>query len=116
MGERMASASQSGFTYEVLTRHDSVFGKITNIKCHGRLTSASSEEIKALVKPLLDEGGRTVMDLADLEFLDSSGLGVLVGLKVTALKKGLCRFELDNLNTRVKDLLSLANLTQLFAK
>jgi anti-anti-sigma factor len=56
-----------------------------------------------------------VLDLTDLAYLDSSGLGTLVGLKVSAAKEGYCRLELVNLSSRVKELLRLSNLTQLFA-
>jgi anti-sigma B factor antagonist len=64
---------------------------------------------------MIGHGGHIVIDLADLNYLDSSGLGALVGLKVSALHTGLCRLELANLTPRVKELLSLANLTKLFS-
>ena len=90
---------------------------VSTIKCHGRLLNTNSEEIKKLVKPLIDSGGRRiVIDCGDLETLDSSGLGALVGLKVSALKKGLVKLELVNLSPRVTELLKLTNLVELFAK
>jgi anti-anti-sigma factor len=89
----------------------------TTIKCHGRLMSSNSEEIKKLVKPLIEAGGRRiVIDFGDLESIDSSGLGALVGLKVSALNKGLVKLELVNLSPRVTELLKLTNLVDLFAK
>jgi len=89
----------------------------TTIKCHGRLVSGSTEGIKALVKPLIDGGGRRiVIDCSDLEHVDSSGLGTLVGLKVSAVNKGLVKLELVNLSPRVAELLKLTSLTELFAK
>ena len=112
----MANAPGGTFHYEVEKSQDEVMGRVTTIKCHGRLTNESAGQVKELVKPLIDSGGRIVMDFADLEYLDSSGLGALVGLKVSALNKGLCRLELINLSPRIKDLLTLANLTQLFSK
>ncbi len=87
------------------------------IKCHGRLVSGNTEEIKRLVKPLIDAGGKKiVIDCSDVQHVDSSGLGALVGLKVSAVNKGLGRLEFVNLSSRVKDLLKLTNLTDLFAK
>jgi anti-anti-sigma factor len=50
-----------------------------------------------------------------VSYVDSSGLGTLVGLKVSALKEGYCKLELFNLSPRVKELLRLSNLTQLFS-
>jgi anti-anti-sigma factor len=57
-----------------------------------------------------------VIDLTDLAFLDSSGLGALVGLKVSSINKGLGKLELVNLSPRVRELLTLTNLSELFAK
>jgi anti-anti-sigma factor len=89
--------------------------KVTTIKCHGRLISENSNEIKELVKPLISLGGRIIIDLGDLTFLDSSGLGALVGLKVTAVKQGLVRLEFANMTPRVLELLRISNLLQTFS-
>jgi anti-anti-sigma factor len=90
---------------------------LTTVKCHGRLLSENSKQIKDLIKPLIDAGGRRiVIDLGDIEHLDSSGLGALVSLKVSAINKGLVKLELVNLSPRVAELLKLTSLTELFAK
>lgn len=89
--------------------------KVTTIKCHGRLISENANEIKELVKPLIPLGGRIVIDLGDLTFLDSSGLGALVGLKVTAVKQGLVKLEFANMTPRVLELLRISNLIQTFS-
>ena len=109
---------EASLTYEVKKSRDEELGvDVTTIYCHGRLVNDTAGKIKELVKPMIGEhGGHIVIDLGDVNYLDSSGLGTLVGLKVTALKTGLCRLELANLTPRVKELLSLANLTSLFAK
>jgi len=87
------------------------------IKCHGRLVSGSTEELKKLVKPLIEAGGKKiVIDCSDMQHIDSSGLGALVGLKVSAVNKGLVKLELVNLSPRVAELLKLTSLTDLFAK
>ncbi|MBV8629875.1 MAG: STAS domain-containing protein [Silvibacterium sp.] len=90
---------------------------LTTVRCHGRLTSGNSEEIKRLIKPLIEAGGRhIVIDCTDLESIDSSGLGALVGLKISAIHKGLVKLELVNLSPRVTELLKLTNLVDLFAR
>jgi anti-anti-sigma factor len=111
----MPTTPDAVFHYEVEKTEDEDVGTITTITCHGRLVNENSGQIKELVKPLLPQGGRIVLDLTDLAYLDSSGLGTLVGLKVSAAKEGYCRLELVNLSPRVKELLRLSNLTQLFA-
>jgi anti-anti-sigma factor len=108
-------ATEPVFTYEVAESQDDLGNRVTTLTFHGRLVSENAGKIKDLIKPLIAEGGRIVIDLGALSYLDSSGLGALVGLKVSALNKGLCRLELVNLTPRIKELLTLANLTKLFA-
>ena len=103
------------FHYEVEKSGDETTGPITTIFCHGRVVSETSGQIKEVVKPLIPGGGRIVLDLTDVSYVDSSGLGTLVGLKVSALREGYCKVELVNLSPRVKELLRLSNLTQLFS-
>ena len=57
-----------------------------------------------------------MIDFADLKYLDSLGLGALVGLKVSAINQGFCKLELVNLSPRVRELLSLTHLTELFSR
>src|SRR5271167_133693 len=103
------------FHYEVEASEDESAGPLTTVICHGRVVSETAGQIKEFVKPLIPKGGRIVLDLTDVSYLDSSGLGILVGLKVSAVKEGYCKLELVNLSPRVKELLSLSNLTRLFA-
>ena len=113
---RIIMSSATSFTYEVKKGPDDQHGnKVTTIKCHGRLTSENTAEIKDLVKPLLPLGGHIIIDLGDLTFLDSSGLGALVGLKVSAVKQGLVILEFANMTPRIMELLSISGLKQMFS-
>ncbi len=109
----MATAPETVFHYEVQKSGDESTGPVTTILCHGRVVSETSNQLKELVKPLILNGGRIALDLTDVTYLDSSGLGMLVGLKVSAIKEGYCKLELLNLSPRVKELLRLSNLTHL---
>jgi anti-sigma B factor antagonist len=51
-----------------------------------------------------------------LNYLDSSGLGALVGLKVSAVKQGYCMLEFVNMAPRIVELLRITNLTQILSK
>ena len=107
---------QGSFHYEVEKSKDDQFGnKVTTIKCHGKLVMENAREIKELVKPFLALGGRTIIDLGDLNYLDSSGLGALVGLKVSAINQGLCILEFANMTPRVLELLRITRLMQIFS-
>jgi anti-anti-sigma factor len=106
---------QESFHYDI-EKSDEVHGnKVTTIKCHGRLVAANANEITLLVKPLIPLGGHIIIDLGDVTYLDSSGLGALVGLKVSAINQGMCILELVNMVPRVLELLRTTNLKQLFS-
>jgi len=108
-------AGMGSFQYEVQQSPevDAQGNKVTTITCHGRLISENSGEMKELVKPLLPLGGRIVIDLSDVSHIDSSGLGALVALKISAVKQGLVILEFVNVTPRVLDLLRMTNLTHL---
>jgi anti-sigma B factor antagonist len=107
-------ALESSIHFDIEESEDEHHLPVTTIKCHGRLVSGNAKEIKDLVKPLIEAGGRRiVIDCGEMESLDSSGLGTLVGLKVSAINKGLVKLELVNLSPRVAQLLKLTNLGNL---
>jgi anti-sigma B factor antagonist len=74
----------------------------------------TSGELKDVVKPLIADGGRIILDLEDVNFVDSLGLGTLVGLKVSALHQGYCTLEFEHLTPRVQELLRITKLTEMF--
>jgi anti-anti-sigma factor len=111
----MTTTPEAVFNYEIEKTGDEATSPVTTIICHGRVVSQTSDQLKAVVKPLIPKGGKIVLDLTGVNYMDSSGLGTLVGLKVSAMKEGYCKLELVNLSARVKELLRLSNLTQLFS-
>jgi len=110
-------APDPAFHFEYEKSKDHLQLPLTTIRCHGRLTSESAAKLKEFVQPLIDAGGHhIVIDCSDLQLVDSSGLGTLVGLKVSAINKGLVHLELVNLSSRVAELLKLTRLTDLLTK
>lgn len=109
--------TDSSFRCEVEPSADNdVHGnRVTTVKCHGRLVSDTAGQLKTAVKTLIPDGGRIVIDLGDVQVLDSSGLGALVGLKATAINQGYCILELANLTPRVMELLRITRLMQVFS-
>jgi len=96
--------------------NDESGNKVTIVKCHGRLVSDTSAQLKDVVKPLIPAGGRIILDFADLNHLDSSGLGTLVALKVSAINHGYCMLEVTNMAPRILELLRVTNLVQMLSK
>ncbi len=58
--------------------------KVTTVRCHGRLVNRRLCELREFVKALIPQGGIIRLDLTDVDFMDSLGLGTLVALKVSA--------------------------------
>lgn len=57
------------------------FDDLTLVSVEGPLDAAASKEARGLFGTLVEDGHRRmVVDLAAVDFIDSSGLGVLVGL------------------------------------
>jgi anti-anti-sigma factor len=112
----MTTTPEASFHYEIETSEDENKWKLTTITCHGRLVSDTADQLKEVVKPVIAEGGHIEIDFADLNYLDSLGLGSLVGLKVSAINKGFCKLEFVNLSSRVRELLRITNLTELFSR
>lgn len=85
------------------------------VHCTGRVTSDTAQSLKAAVKPLFSESKVVVLDLTNVSYLDSSGLGTMVSLYVSA-KAANSQLKLINLNQRVKELFSLTRLGQVMAE
>jgi anti-sigma B factor antagonist len=83
------------------------------LRCSGRLTATDAPTLKSEVKERLLQARRIVLDLTDLTFMDSSGLGTIVGLYVSA-RNANCELRLINLNKQIRGMLSLTNLLTLF--
>ena len=96
-----------------LTLHTSTEQDATVVRCAGRLTIETSEILKKEVRPLLANKCRVILDLTDLAQMDSTGLGALVGLYISAKRAG-CELQLVNLSPRIRELLSMTNIVSLF--
>jgi anti-sigma B factor antagonist len=96
-----------------LTLRSDVTPESTVVRCSGRLISSTANELKNDVKPRLVAGGRVVIDLSDVTFMDSMGLGTIAGLWVSSKNAG-CQLALINLSPRVRDLFTMTHLLSLF--
>jgi len=85
----------------------------TVVQCIGKLTVDVSRDFKGEVKGLIPQAKRLVIDLTELTYMDSSGIGAIVGLYVSA-KAANCEFQLINFNQRVRELLGMTHLLSVF--
>ncbi|HGY55293.1 MAG TPA: anti-sigma factor antagonist [Caldithrix abyssi] len=71
-------------------------------------------EINNQINNLIDEGKKKiVIDLNDVEWMNSSGLGILIGA-ITTLKNNDGQLALINVSDRVENLLKITKLQTLF--
>lgn len=84
------------------------------VDCAGRLIFGEETALlRDQVKSLLAQNGRIVLNLADVTYIDSGGLGTLVSLYTTARNAGGA-IKLARLTQRVGDLLQVTKLLTVF--
>ena len=89
-------------------------GGVVIIDCSGRIVMGEETAfLRHQVKDLLNESRQIVLSLADVNYIDSSGLGTLVGLNSSARSVG-GEIKLAGLTERVKDVLQITKLGSLF--
>lgn len=88
---------------------------IVAIECSGRIVFGDeSSLLRDEVKKIIQEGAkRIVLNLAEINYIDSGGLGTLVALHTTAHNAG-GTIKLANLTRRVDDLLQVTKLATVF--
>ncbi len=84
------------------------------VDCSGRLVfGEESASLRDMVKKLLAQSPKVVLNLRDVNQVDSGGLGTLVSLYTTARNAG-GTLKLACLNQRVGDLLQITKLVTIF--
>lgn len=84
------------------------------VRCSGRLVSGVNDILYTRVKEQFPHTKHIVLDLKDLVRMDSTGLGTLARLYVSAKSAGIT-LELTHLSKQVRELLGLTNLLEVFA-
>jgi anti-anti-sigma factor len=89
-------------------------GNAAVVRCSGKLVAGVNDLLYHEVSHLIPGHKRIVLDLTDLTHMDSTGLGTVVRLYVSAKSAG-CDLELINLGQRIRQLLGATNLLSVFA-
>lgn len=89
-------------------------GSQSIVHCHGRLVSETGNILYTAVRELIRENHCIVLDLTDVKFVDSMGLGTLVRIYVSC-KSGGASLQLVNLGKQIRELLGITNLFSVFA-
>jgi anti-sigma B factor antagonist len=108
MAGSLGSKSGGECTIEVRSKDGTAF-----VKCKGRLVFGHTDVLSDGVRNLLPKSKRVVVDLGELTFMDSSGLGTVVQLYVSA-KTSRCELQLLNLAPQVRQIFGLTRILSLF--
>ena len=83
----------------------------TTITCTGKLIMNTAATFTAECKKWIECSSSLIVDVGGLTYMDSAGLGALVG-SYTSAKKAGCEFQLERITPRVMHLLQLTNLAK----
>jgi len=97
---------------EANTRH---VGDVAVLDISGRITLGEGNvALREIVRGLADQGHkRVILNLGEVHYIDSSGVGELVKTHTTLRNQG-GQLKLANLNKRVNDLLHMTRLSSVF--
>jgi len=98
-----------------ITTNTRQVGSVTIVDITGRIVlGEESASVRDVVSALLNDGHKQILlNLAAVEYIDSMGLGSLVGAFATAKKQG-GELKLCNLPDKVADLMQMTKLYTVF--
>lgn len=90
-------------------------GDVSILDPHGKILIGEGDAVLREAVTRLVDGGKTkiVLNLADVPYVDSAGLGEIVHCYITVSKKG-GRLKLLNLTKKLQDLLAITKLLTVF--
>lgn len=98
-----------------MTLHQDIRGDVAILRPVGRLDTATSPELERTVLERLDAGcKRIVFDLADMEYVSSAGLRVIL-LAGKRLRAGQGRLVLSGMRETVRDVFEMSGFLTLFS-
>jgi len=92
-----------------------VVGGVSILDLSGKIVLGEGDvQVKERIKDLLSDGQRRILlNLAEVNYIDSAGLGTLIGSYTTAKRDG-GSLKLVNLTKRIQDLLAITKLITVF--
>ena len=98
---------------KLIIEHAVSDGGTPTLVCRGRITMETAGQFRSEIKTLAPKHKFLMADLGSISFVDSEGLGSILGTYILALSHG-CVLMLVNVNSRVKDLLNITHLESVF--
>src|SRR5215469_304466 len=100
---------------KLIVEHAVSDGGTPTLVCRGRITMETASQFRSEIEILAPKHKFLEADLGGIHFVDSEGLGSILGTYVLALSHG-CDLMLVNVNSGVKDLLDITRLEAVFGK
>lgn len=88
-------------------------GATTTVRCDGDLDIVTAQDLKRRLVALVEPGLTLTLDLSEVGFVDSSGLGALVALHHYAVANG-AQLVIRSVPDHVRNLFTLTRLDSLF--
>ncbi len=91
-------------------------GDVFILDCSGKITlGEGTMAVRNTVRDILKNGGRKIiLNLADVNYIDSSGIGELVSSFTTVTNQG-GKLTLLNLTNKIQELLAITKLLTVFS-
>jgi len=87
---------------------------VTVVSCNGRITfGEESASLRENLKKILASTRKLVLDLSGVSYIDSGGLGTLVGVYSSARAAG-ADIKLTGIGQRLRDVLQITKLVTVF--
>jgi len=83
------------------------------MRATGRITSTTSAMLESTLRDLVGGDKRVVLDLTNVDFIDSAGLGALVSVYMHARRTN-CDLKIANPKQRVKNLFARSAFASVF--
>jgi anti-sigma B factor antagonist len=83
------------------------------VRLSGKLVAGNTDVLYQEVRGLIPGSRKIVLDLTDLAYMDSMGLGTIIRLYVSARSAG-CDLQLINMGKRIRELLGVTNVLSVF--
>ena len=106
------AANPSTPTQELTLRTEKNGDEIT-VHGSGRITSSTSALLQKTVRELIPQSRRILLDLSNVNYIDSSGIGAMVSVCLAANRQD-CELKVVNAQPRIRDLFEITKLSTVF--